>query len=358
MTPHKVSKDGSFRFDRVFAGVGRIARASGTKDKKEFAARDRLLTRLYESGQLDTLAAFRDRKLTIAQLVQASRNGQLQSDTLLKQIALQQPLWPAVDVTLPKMGNKEATRSRYYVSLKALRQRSGLGTAATVADLARIDWRALRDRWDRSGADWNHLRRAISSFLSVLLGDSQHPFRRSLLAAFPLEEERARTTSLTAAEFWALVDAAPEHARPCYVVLAITGMRVGEYLRCTPADLHAEEFSIDVPGTKTRASAETIFPASEFWPWIAAGIPSPLAYRWLRNYFKAAATAIGRPELRVHDLRRLFAQLASDAGAPTAQVQAALRHANPAMTRRYEMKVAKREVGQLVGKALGRQRAG
>jgi hypothetical protein len=64
----------------------------------------------------------------------------------------------------------------------------------------------------------------------------------------------------------------------------------------------------------------TIFPASEFWPWIAAGIPSPLGYRWLRNYFKTAATAIGRPELRVHDLRRLFAKLASDAGAPTAQV--------------------------------------
>jgi integrase len=56
------------------------------------------------------------------------------------------------------------------------------------------------------------------------------------------------------------------------------------------------------------------------------------------------AAAIDRPELRIHDLRHLFAQLASDAGAPTAQVHAALRHANPAMTRRYEMTVAKREV--------------
>jgi integrase len=186
----------------------------------------------------------------------------------------------------------------------------------------------------------------------VLLGDSQLPCLRSLLAAFPLEEERARTTSLTAGEFWALVDAATEHARPCYVVLAITGLRVGEYLRCTPADLRADECSIDVPGTKTRASAATIFPASEFWPWIGAGIPSPLGSRWLRNYFKAAATAIGRPELRVHDLRRLFAQLASDAGAPAAQVQAALRHANLAMTRRYEMTVRSAKWGSSLAKHL------
>jgi integrase len=57
-------------------------------------------------------------------------------------------------------------------------------------------------------------------------------------------------------------------------------------------------------------------------------------------------------------MNNVFAQLASDAGAPTAQVQAALRHANPAMTRRYEMKVAKRDVGRLVGTALRRERAG
>jgi hypothetical protein len=81
--------------------------------------------------------------------VQADRNGQLQSDTLLKTLALQQPLWAAIDATLPNVGNKGATRSRYYVSLKSLRQRSGLGTAATVADLARVDWRAVRGRWDR-----------------------------------------------------------------------------------------------------------------------------------------------------------------------------------------------------------------
>jgi hypothetical protein len=57
-------------------------------------------------------------------------------------------------------------------------------------------------------------------------------------------------------------------------------------------------------------------------------------------------------------MNNVFAQLASDAGAPTAQVQAALRHANPAMTRRYEMKVAKRDVGRLVGTALRREKAG
>jgi integrase len=79
----------------------------------------------------------------------------------------------------------------------------------------------------------------------------------------------------------------------------------------------------------------------------------------MRAYFKAAAAAIGMPELRLHhDLRHIDAQLASDAGAPTAQVQVALRHANPIMSRRYEIRQAREEMALLVGRALAPRRAG
>ncbi|MBX6331056.1 MAG: hypothetical protein IRY91_04325 [Gemmatimonadaceae bacterium] len=78
----------------------------------------------------------------------------------------------------------------------------------------------------------------------------------------------------------------------------------------------------------------------------------------MRIHFKEAARAVDAPSLRLRDLRHFYAQLASDAGAPTAKVQAALRHANPAMTRRYEMQKARGEVARLVGGALKRKRAG
>ena len=77
----------------------------------------------------------------------------------------------------------------------------------------------------------------------------------------------------------------------------------------------------------------------------------------MRKYFKRAVEAIGQKELRLHDLRHFMAQLASDAGAPTALIQAAMRHRDPSMTRRYEMRKAKGEVARLVGQAFNRGKA-
>ena len=51
------------------------------------------------------------------------------------------------------------------------------------------------------------------------------------------------------------------------------------------------------------------------------GIPSPLRYGWMRTYFERAVKAIGQKELRLHDLRHFMAQIASDAGAPTALIK-------------------------------------
>lgn len=192
-----------------------------------------------------------------------------------------------------------------------------------------------------------------------LQGDAwrrSHPVRRKVLKHFPHAAEAPREPELTADAFWRLVEAAPEYARPCYVTLAITGLRVGEYLTLGLEHLRAETCATQVPGTKTAASAAVVAVDPDYWGWIVAAVPSPLAYQWLRLNFKKAAAEIGRSDLRLHDLRHLFAQLASDAGAPTAQVQAALRHANPAMTRRYEKRAAKGEVARLVGGALKRPR--
>jgi len=155
-------------------------------------------------------------------------------------------------------------------------------------------------------------------------GDEAHP-------------ARARGTTRARAHCGGILETrreAPEYARPCYVTLVITGMRVGEYLTLGLEHLRPESCAIQVPGTKTAASSAVVAVDPEYWPWIEAAVPSPLGYKWLRINFKNAAKAIGRADLRLHDLRHVFAQLASDAGAPTAQVQAALRHPNPATMRR------------------------
>jgi integrase len=227
----------------------------------------------------------------------------------------------------------------------------------------------------------------------VHLDDVHHSFRRQTLKKIDLRSEKPRIPDLPVETFWAIVEATPEHARPCYVTLAATGMRLGEYLRCTKRHLVADRHAIDVPGTKTDESASRIFVDAELWPWIEQGIPSPLQQNWMSKYWHRACLELGLAELvgtgvfrtvrvkkatpgpykageqpryekremtrysgpRLHDLRHLYAQLADEEGATDTQVMVALRHTNPTQTREYKKRKAKGEVAKMVGNQLLRR---
>jgi integrase len=270
------------------------------------------------------------------------------------------------------MDCSELTRLRYEASFRALRSkgRDVLGGEATIAGLASVPWNRLFKTWGRSSADWNHLRRAVSAFLSVVLGDKYHPFRRTVLRSFNKAAEAPRVPHLTTNQFWRMVEASPEWAQPCFVTLVVTGMRVGEYLRCTKFNLAPQDFAVDVPGSKTGKSSAPIYVAPELWEWIARGIPCPAGYapkdalgvafdpryKRLRRAWKAACRAEG-VDLRLHDLRHCFGQWSVDAGVPEARVQTAMRHSTPAMTRRYTLTSHGREVATAIGSVLAPRRA-
>jgi integrase len=55
-----------------------------------------------------------------------------------------------------------------------------------------------------------------------------------------------------------------------------------------------------------------------------------------RSHWEKARAAIGKPHLRVHDLRHLGAVLAAQAGATTAELMHRLGHATPGMALRYQ----------------------
>ena len=72
------------------------------------------------------------------------------------------------------------------------------------------------------------------------------------MAKFPKEYENERVPDLSPEDFLRIVEATPVHARPCYWVVVLTGMRVGEYLGCTRFKLRRSTQAIDIPGTKPR----------------------------------------------------------------------------------------------------------
>lgn len=363
----------------------RIDRSAETKVLREYNALVALLWQLRQNGQVDTLRAFAEGHVSIAELKQAQKSGRLKSDTLLDDMKRFAPLWTSIDSALPRMGKSEETRGRYYTSLNKLRRlgKKWLGPKATIRDLERVPWRELREKWvvtvtsrkvrgrtrkarqqgyvtvqrPASAADWNHLGRALSAFLSVHMGDVYHPLRRSIMKAFDFEQEVPRKPVIARGGlFWQIVNAAPEHAQPCYIVLGCSGMRVGEYLRCTEKHVVPDDHAIDVPGGKTGAKRYHVAP--EYWEWVKVGVPSPLKYRWLYTHFKRAAKAVGHPELRPHDLRHLFIKVAKQEGVPTTDTQVAVGQKSSRVTAGYEVEDVQAEVAAKVGRGLTRRRVG
>lgn len=75
----------------------------------------------------------------------------------------------------------------------------------------------------------------------------------------------------------------------------------------------------------------------------------------LRRAHKKAAEAIGRPELRNHDLRSTGATLSAQAGATVREIQEQLGHTTPAQALRYQTATAERDAerAKRVSKAWG-----
>jgi len=359
---HRTSPNGSYRLDRVFAGVGRLAVASGATTREEFKKRDALLTRLYDQGRLDLLRAIQARTYAVTEVYAADREGRL--DRLSGERAiLNRPLWATVEkwVGRPLWGEAAETwegaepgptRRRYAVSFKALRMRGELPEAVTIEALGAVDWRALKARWPKSDGDWFHLRAAVSHFLAEQLGDVHHPFRRAVMKDFPRAKAAERVPDLDVPTFWRIVNQAPEFVRAAYVTIAALGLRVGEYLRLQDTDLLPATKQVRIPGTKTAASAATLPVADALWPWVTAAVPAPLAYKWLREYWVRARKAVGAGDVRLHDLRHFPAQLLVNAGRSEASVQSTMRHATPAMTRRYARQRDRGENAQTLAAVL------
>lgn len=342
---HTLKGGKSLRIDRRFKGAGRIALVTGTRDRKLFDAFDRMLTELHEEGRLEVLRAIKDRFYSIQQVYEARRNNRLGS--LATDIKLQEPLWEAVEEWLPKSARAQSSRERYKVSLQSLRRSGVLSDSATVADLRDVDWRSLSQRWWASPADWNRLRAAVSRFLTMLLRDKWHPFRRQLMQDFPkLVEPEGRVPDLPPEVFWRIVNTIREEIRPAYICLAATGMRIGEYLRCREENLLPHSTSVTVPSSKGPEAVIRVGP--DAWEWVRRAIPAPRQYKALYRSWKDACSAAGNPDLTIHDLRHCYGQWLVDAGQPESKVQHSMRHKDPSMTRRYTRQKDRGENAQMM----------
>jgi integrase len=382
MSPERTSPNGRYRTDWTRKEIGRIRVTYGYTLKEHQRAID-LLEELYDNDQHAVLRALKDRKVTIRELLAQKKAGRIRRDDVLVDLRLQRPLWTTFLALAAKRPGGEPHRRRVADSVRRFQRTTlgqQLGADATIAQLAAIEahaWFDLRQEY-ASPADWNHLRKALSQLLAALLETHEHAFRKTLLKRLQREKEPALEVDVTTDQFWALVEALPEHVRAGIVTLAVTGMRLNtEYLKCREHDKRPELHAIYCPGSKNADASGLIPVAPTLWSWVDLGIPAPLQHRRLREQFHRAAIAIGLGRmiedprgrvtvrgkrkgepllvydgLRLHDLRHLALQLALEGGAKLNEVQAFARHADPRMTMRYLTKGNRQAAADAIGRAL------
>jgi integrase len=340
MSPTRTSLDGTFRFDRIFRGVGRITLSSGTRRLAEFRRRDALLTKLWNQGRLDLLRSLAEKRLTIQDLVLADREERL--GAMASELLGRRPLWPQV----------EAITGRYRRSWDALKRAGVLSPTASVTDLAKVDWIGLERAWGKSSADWNHLRRAVSRFLTLALEDKWHPLRRKVMAHFPIRIETDREPDLTVEDFIRTTTMISEPLRPAFWTIAITGLRIGEFCALTRLNLRPKSHTVQVPGSKTKGSTRELPVDPRLWSWIERAVPCPVTHWHLRNVWRIARKAAGIGDVRLHDLRHAMAQWSTDAGADLPMIQAQLGHATVQMTGRYAKRKLRAQHAKIMGDLL------
>jgi integrase len=345
--------------------IGRYRLSSGTKKATVRERRVGIIRQLWEDGQLAELRALKAGDLSWAELEQARKQKRLGSGTLLADTRLRRALWTSIDEMMPRMGRSDLTRARYQASIETLKRLAPppLGAHATVGDLLRVDWSAFAAAWPTSPANWNRMRTAVSRFLTRLLNDKWHPFRRALIhedVFAPLRED-SESFELSAKDFWRLYGAVSEPVRPALLLLAVTGMRVGEYLNDEALEVREEGAVLRVKG-KTGVHEYAV--PEDYRAEVLSAVPCRLARlskqpkrieydaRYKRIYREVRAAA-DRLKIRttVHALRHLYAQLGTDALGES-RVQDALGHEDSRVTRGYTKRRARGEVARAVAKGL------
>jgi len=178
------------------------------------------------------------------------------------------------------------------------------------------------------------------------------PTERAWPARLMLTEPKGRTRYLSDEELKALLDAAKARGPTLYAMVVVslgTGVRLGELLRLTWADVDFDRARIRVLLTKTNTARAVHLPAVAVAALKAlrkadvvsathvfltpAGVP--YTKDLLHGPWYAMRDAAGLKDFRWHDLRHSCASFLAMKGATLLEIGSVLGHKSPSMTMRY-----------------------
>jgi integrase len=148
------------------------------------------------------------------------------------------------------------------------------------------------------------------------------------------EKGMAREIYLSRAEVDTLLDAVEnETAKRVILLAAYTGLRRGELLSLQPSNWQSPYIVLT---SKTKGKKARTVPVIEEAQELVKPLPFGIHEEVLRSEFERAREAIGRPDIRLHDLRHSFASwLAQDSDMPLTTIRDLLGHSSLSVTSKY-----------------------
>lgn len=335
MTPHRSHARGSFIFDRVFDGIGRLRLASGADDAALFRQMDAMLTTLYAQGHHDTLRLLRDRKLKPVVVWNAFRTNRLDKlptgDTIsplgdppARRVRGQARRPGTEGIWLWLEGNlaDERARSNAISLWRNLIAAGGVGEPI-LNDLPAMlrTYRAVC-RGRATAATFNRTKAAVQAYLGDILGPSHQLYQLASDIKTMPESVHRRPRPLTPEQMRRLYQLVGREVGECCWGMAVTGMLPKEFWgswECVGTD------HVHIEGTKRASRIRDV-------PFLY-----PLAHtRLTRTKFEDDLAKATSHRTSPKDFRNTFSVWLVDAGIPANRRKHYRGHSPQSMADLYE----------------------
>lgn len=159
------------------------------------------------------------------------------------------------------------------------------------------------------------------------------PLDGKLRKPAPKNERHIYLSEIELAELLAAVPARYQVERQVVLLAMVTGMRRGEILGLVPGNLYNGR--IVLKPEQTKSGKPRVVPLSDEALPLVVDLPFDTTEHRVRGAFERAREAIGRPDIRFHDLRHCYASLLASKGEALTSIRDLLGHSSLTVTSRY-----------------------
>ncbi|ARS53535.1 tyrosine-type recombinase/integrase [Kushneria konosiri] len=159
------------------------------------------------------------------------------------------------------------------------------------------------------------------------------PLDGKLRKPSPKNERHVYLTELELAELLEAVPKRYEVERQVILLAMLTGMRRGELLALEPSNVYSGR--IVLKPNQTKNGKPRVIPLSDEAQLLVGALPFATTSDKVRGAFEKAREAIGRPDIRFHDMRHCYASLLASKGETLTSIRDLLGHSSLTVTSRY-----------------------